>query len=86
MAQLRRIYDSALVITPAINFIAEVYSRQSYSHVAPRAMCARGRESWDYRESEKKIRFIVALIIQAELRANVSLITKSCSSFLDISS
>lgn len=44
MAQLRRIYDSALVITPAINFIAEVYSRQSYRHVAPRAVYACERE------------------------------------------
>lgn len=44
MAQLRRIYDSALVITPAINFIAEVYSRQSYRHVAPRAVYVRKRE------------------------------------------
>lgn len=41
MAQLRRIYDSALVITPTINFIAEVYSGQPYHHVASAVMyCA----------------------------------------------
>lgn len=45
MAQLRRIYDSALVITPTINFIAEVYSGQPYHHVASAVMyCAIERE------------------------------------------
>ena len=45
MAQLRRIYDSALVITPTINFIAEVYSGQPYHHVASAVMyCAMERE------------------------------------------
>lgn len=49
-------------------------------------MCARGRESWDYREREreKKKVYCVVLIIQAEFSANVSLITNSCLSFLDI--
>lgn len=52
MAQLRRIYDSALVITPTINFIAEVYSGQPYHHVASAVMyCAMEREG---REMNKK--------------------------------
>lgn len=62
MAQLRRIYDSALVITPTINFIAEVYSGQPYHHVASAVMyCAieRGGEM-----NKKKIELCnLALII-----------------------
>lgn len=55
MAQLRRIYDSALVITPTINFIAEVYSGQPYHHVASAVMyCEIDREGERVREGKKK--------------------------------
>lgn len=54
MAQLRRIYDSALVITPTINFIAEVYSGQPYRHVASAVMyCAIDTEREGQNEEEK---------------------------------
>lgn len=57
MAQLRRIYDSALVITPTINFIAEVYSGQPYHHVASAVMYCeidRGGESERGEEERNK--------------------------------
>lgn len=55
MAQLRRIYDSALVITPTINFIAEVYSGQPYHHVASAVMyCAIEGEGEEMNKGRKK--------------------------------
>lgn len=67
MAQLRRIYDSALVITPTINFIAEVYSGQPYHHVASAVMyCAteRGGEMNKKKKKGKKTELCnLALII-----------------------
>lgn len=52
---MRRIYDSALVITPTINFIAEVYSGQPYHHVASAVMyCAVERERGGEMNKKKK--------------------------------
>lgn len=61
MAQLRRIYDSALVITPTINFIAEVYSGQPYHHVASAVMyCAMEREEREMNK-KKKLSFVICI-------------------------
>ena len=63
MAQLSRIYDSASVITPAINFIAEVYSGQPYHHVASAVMYVRDGEMRGRDERKKDWLWNLALII-----------------------
>ena len=64
MAQLRRIYDSALVITPTINFIAEVYSGQPYHHVASAVMyCATERGGEMNKKKRKKEKKNLSFVI-----------------------